>query len=447
MSPAAGGEIIFWSDPIEGEVRDDQGICYKNPDTGLFMRYKLAGAYDSNIALLVTTGDDRRDSYERLHEVLRRTVLRGPDLQTNLSFHYGLVSWFLANGVDAKPSTQFVVPYLTLVGQLRNEANQIDLNYAYDRICGQYLKQASPDPEATKATQESIQVKRTLIQRPANMLLEEPHLLSAWLSTHRADFEVKKRRVSWRRNPLRVLADTYRLLHMDETNGSPAAHRIWEHDQELLEEGLSFYDSIEELAGDLSWEELDSTLRGLGPAFGLDAKRWESVRAAHLGFQIGLELLGLLPLIGDKVGFYDLKVNDDLTITIPERLFDKDLQVRMKKILVPPPATRADEIVAVTGGMYYAQEGPGLPPFVQEGQHFQVGDPLYILEVMKMFNKVYAPFSGTIDKVLVDTDGTIVSKGQPLFKVTPDERIVDEDPAEVQARIEKNTEAYLAKVA
>ncbi|MBT8468396.1 MAG: biotin carboxylase, partial [Deltaproteobacteria bacterium] len=80
LSPHAGGEIMSWSDPIEGEVRDDQGICFKNPDTDLFMRYKLAGAYDSNIALLVTTGDDRRDSYERLREVLRRTVLRGSDL-------------------------------------------------------------------------------------------------------------------------------------------------------------------------------------------------------------------------------------------------------------------------------------------------------------------------------------------------------------------------------
>ncbi|MBC7173825.1 MAG: biotin carboxylase, partial [Polyangiaceae bacterium] len=66
LSPHAGGEIIHWSDPIEGEIRDDQGISVKNPDTGLFCRYKLAGAYDSNIALLVTTGSSRRDSYERL---------------------------------------------------------------------------------------------------------------------------------------------------------------------------------------------------------------------------------------------------------------------------------------------------------------------------------------------------------------------------------------------
>jgi len=42
---------------------------------------------------------------------------------------------------------------------------------------------------------------------------------------------------------------------------------------------------------------------------------------------------------------------------------------------------------------------------------------------MKMFNKVYAPFAGTIDEVLVDTDGVIINKGQTLFRVTPDEKI------------------------
>ncbi len=73
----------------------------------------------------------------------------------------------------------------------------------------------------------------------------------------------------------------------------------------------------------------------------------------------------------------------------------------MKKILVPPPATKADEIVAACGGMYYGQEAPGMPPFVTEGMHFEKGQPLYIIEVMKMFNKICAPFSGTIDKILM----------------------------------------------
>ena len=87
LSPSAGGYIRYWSAPIEGEIRDDQGICIKNPDTGLFMRYTLAGAYDSNIALLLTKGEDRLDSYLQLSKVLSSTTLRGTNLATNLEFH------------------------------------------------------------------------------------------------------------------------------------------------------------------------------------------------------------------------------------------------------------------------------------------------------------------------------------------------------------------------
>ena len=447
LSPHAGGEIMSWSDPIEGEVRDDQGICFKNPDTDLFVRYKLAGAYDSNIALLVTIGDDRRDSYERLREVLRRTVLRGPELQTNLQFHYGLVNWFLANGVDAKPTTQFVVPYLTLVGELLKEADEIDPDYAFDRLCRQYLKAAKGDSAATKATEEVCVLKKTLLGRPLGRLLRQPHLLSAWLSANRTAFEVRGGRVTWLRNPFLVLIDSYYLLYMDAQAELPAAHRIWEQDQELLDEGAAFYDAVGRRVGDLSWPEIDALLKSNVPPKGFDPKQWPHVREAHLGFQLGTELYGLLPLIADKVGFYDLRVNEDLTIGIPRRLFDREHQAKMKKVLVPPPVNKSDEIVAVSGGMYYAQEAPGMPHFVQEGQHFEAGDPLYIVEVMKMFNKVYAPFSGTVDKILVESNGTIVSKGQPLFKVTPDERFVEEDPVEAKARIESNTQQYLEAVA
>jgi acetyl/propionyl-CoA carboxylase alpha subunit len=447
LSPHAGGEIMSWSDPIEGEVRDDQGICFKNPDTDLFMRYKLAGAYDSNIALLVTTGDDRRASYEHLREVIRRTVLRGPDLQTNLQFHYGLVHWFLANGVDAKPTTQFVVPYLTLVGELLQEAKQIDADYAYDRLCAQYLQAADGDPAAAKATSDMCVLKRTLLGRPLGRILRQPHLLSAWLSSNKHNFEVEKGRVTWLRNPLLVLWDTYHLLHMDAEVQLPAAHKIWDQDDQLLKDGAAFYEAVQERLGESSWAALDERLKAKKAPKGFEAGRWQQVREAHLGFQLGLELYSLLPLIGDKVGFFDLSVNEDLTIAIPERLFNREHQSKMKKVLVPPPVNKADEIVAVSGGMYYAQEAPGMPHFVQEGQHFEIGDPLYIVEVMKMFNKVYAPFSGTIDKILVDRDGTIVSKGQPLFKVTPDEKFVEHDPVEVEARIRSNTEQYLTAVA
>jgi pyruvate/2-oxoglutarate dehydrogenase complex dihydrolipoamide acyltransferase (E2) component len=93
--------------------------------------------------------------------------------------------------------------------------------------------------------------------------------------------------------------------------------------------------------------------------------------------------------------------------------------------------------------MFYACEAPGMPPFVEVGSHFDAGQPLYIIEVMKMFNKVKAPFAGTIDEVLIENDGTIIKKGQPLFKITPDEKIVEESAEEIAARRQAATDKFL----
>jgi biotin carboxyl carrier protein len=118
----------------------------------------------------------------------------------------------------------------------------------------------------------------------------------------------------------------------------------------------------------------------------------------------------------------------------------------MRKVLVPPPATRADEIVAAMGGTFFAQEAPHLPPFVTTGSHFDKGDPLYIIEVMKMFNKVHATFAGTVTEVLV-ANGVVVRKGQPLYRIRPDEVAVAEDPAERARRMRAKTDRYLERLA
>jgi pyruvate/2-oxoglutarate dehydrogenase complex dihydrolipoamide acyltransferase (E2) component len=63
-----------------------------------------------------------------------------------------------------------------------------------------------------------------------------------------------------------------------------------------------------------------------------------------------------------------------------------------------------------------------------------------------MFNKVYAPFAGTVDEVLVEGDGVIISKGQPLFKVSPDEKIVIETPEDIAERRRAATARYLETI-
>ena len=453
LSPHAGGVIRYWSKPIEGEIRDDQGISLVNPDTGMFMRYRVAGAYDSNIALLLTKGDDRLACYNRMASVLRATSLRGTDLATNLEFHYGLVNWFIGQNVLAKPTTRFVVPYLTLVGQLKEEAQKIDPVFAFIQMkkfyARQIVEQFPGDAQVAKSMSQILDRKGTLVTRPIEKLLEDPHYLSGWLSINRDSFRIENNKVIWRRNPIIVLDETYRYLNMSWNPTAPAAEIIWSHDNEVLGKALRFYGTLYETFNLESgeYDSLTEILAADTPQGGYDAVRWEEIRSAHFGFTAGLELLGILYLIAENVKFRELRVEDDLEVTIPDSLFDAELQARMKKILVPPPATKADEIVAMCGGMYYAQEAPGMPTFVTEGMHFEKGQTLYIIEVMKMFNKVNAPFSGTLDKILMTGgDGAIVQKGQPLFKITPDEIFIDVNPDELDRMKRERTAAYLRAV-
>jgi acetyl/propionyl-CoA carboxylase alpha subunit len=453
LSPHAGGFIRSWTRPIEGEIRDDQGISKVNPDTGLFIPYRIAGAYDSNIALLLTKGEDRLGSYQHLAKVLGRMKLRGVNVATNLEFHYGLANWFLGQNVMAKPTTRFVVPYLTLVGQLKEEANKLDTVFAFLEMKKHYAKQIAAewgsDPAVAKAMSEVLDRKGTLLTRPIDRLLADPHLFAGWLSLNRNQYRLVNGKIVWMRNPLGVLKDTYTYLNMSYDPQAPAAEVIWEHDHELLQRSIRFYQELRKTFR-LEREEyykLNDILKSETPRGGYDAETWSKIRQAHLGFEAGNELLGLLFMIAESVDFFGFRVEDDLEVTIPAHLNDPDLQARMKKVLVPPPATKADEIVAVCGGMYYGQEAPGRPPFVHEGMHFEKGQPLYIIEVMKMFNTIRAAFSGRIDKVVMQGgDGSIVQKGQPLFKITPDEKFVPVDPKQLDRERRARTGEHLRAV-
>ena len=442
LVPHAGGVIRTWSNAVPGEIRDDQGISIHNPDTDVFMSYTLAGAYDSNIALLLTVGRDREDVYRRLAEILRVTHLAGKDLSTNLEFHYGLVNWFLGANVQARPTTRFIVPYLTAVGRLRARAETLDTEHALAEI-RRRLTVAEQDKAAREALVPCIDRKQSLLLRPLQKFLAEPHMLAGWLSLNRAAFAPAGGTSVFARNPLELLADAYHYLNMDFREATPPAYMIWDHDNAVLQQALAFYREAASLTGIAQWSALDAALRADAAPTGAPIADWNAVRAAHAGFQAGTAVLLVLPYIAATTGFFDLKVLEDLSIEIPEALLDARHQADMAKVLVPPPAARADEILAASGGMFYPREAPGAPAFVNEGDHFKAGDPLYIVEVMKMFNRVYAPFSGTIEKVLLHGEGVIIKKGQPLFKVIPDEQIVLDSPEEIRERRVLATAAFL----
>jgi acetyl/propionyl-CoA carboxylase alpha subunit len=448
LQPHAGGVIESWTDATNGEIRDDQGISLHNPDTDVFMKYTLAGAYDSNIALLLTVGNTRLDAYRQMAETIRQTGMRGKDLATNLEFHYGLVNWFIAQNVNARPTTRFIVPYLTAVGELKRRANDMDIDFAYKAIGKALL--AGVEGEAAKALSEALQLKASLLLRPLQLLLSEPHILSGWLSINRDCYTLIDGKISWNENPLELLADTYHFLDMDDEknqdDAAAAAAIIWDHDDRILQDSIAFYDELNNRVAAGDWVELCSILDSAEAPEGIDDTMWASVRGAHLGFQAGFDIIAILPSIAEATGFYDLRVNADLTVHIPDRLNEPELQATMAKVLVPPPLAKSDEILAESGGMFYSRETPEHDVYLKEGDHFNAGDPLFIIEVMKMFNKYYAPFAGTVEKVLVESDGMIISKGQAIFKITPDERPIIESPEEIAARRREFTGLFLQQL-
>ena len=77
-----------------------------------------------------------------------------------------------------------------------------------------------------------------------------------------------------------------------------------------------------------------------------------------------------------------------------------------------------DAITAPMVGTFYTAPTPDQPPFVQVGDRVKKGDPLCLLEAMKMMSEVTAPCDCEITAVLKE-NGTLVSFGDGLFGYKP----------------------------
>ena len=90
----------------------------------------------------------------------------------------------------------------------------------------------------------------------------------------------------------------------------------------------------------------------------------------------------------------------------------------------PAAAPVAEVAAAPTGhvvkspmvGTFYRSASPGSKPFAEVGAPIKEGDPICIVEAMKIMNEIEADMSGTVSKILVE-NGQAVEFGQPLFIV------------------------------
>lgn len=445
LKPHAGGIVREWSAPGEHEIRDDQGIGIRNPETGISQFYNLAGAYDSNVALSVTNGVSRRECFEKLAEIFRCMTVRGHDLHLNVDFHYGLLHWLLGNDPMLKPNTIFVSAYLALTGKIKRICNLVNLDVVWN-IQLENVKKKYGREGLTICDQ-----KITLLLRPLKILFCRPHVMMGWLAFQKS--KNKESNNSARQNPVEILRDLYHFLRLDQQPEISPSEQIWSNDQKILESAVDFYRDLADNYGqsDMEWSELSPLLNyKKAPAPFLlneNAKLWERILAAHRGHQIGLELLSLPEIIAEKAGFFQFRGNDKLEVEIPSEFSDPEIAKELSAELAPHPSASGNEILAWTGGTFYSRETPEAEKYVKEGQHIEEGDVLGLLEVMKMFNQIRALFPGTIRKICVESDsGVIVSRGQSLFLIEPDVPPVAESEEEILKKQLETTNSIMQNI-
>lgn len=79
-------------------------------------------------------------------------------------------------------------------------------------------------------------------------------------------------------------------------------------------------------------------------------------------------------------------------------------------------AVQGHTVKAPMVGTFYRAPNPGSPAFVEVGQTVKEGEPLCIIEAMKLLNEIEADKSGVIKEILVE-NGEPVEYGQPLFVI------------------------------
>ncbi len=88
---------------------------------------------------------------------------------------------------------------------------------------------------------------------------------------------------------------------------------------------------------------------------------------------------------------------------------------------VHTPAAAPEGTIGVrapTIGTFYQRPSPQEKPFVEAGQRVKAGDPLCLIEVMKLYTTITAPADGIIEAICVP-DGGLVEFDQLLITLKP----------------------------
>ena len=80
------------------------------------------------------------------------------------------------------------------------------------------------------------------------------------------------------------------------------------------------------------------------------------------------------------------------------------------------PAETGHIVKSPMVGTFYRASSPNAKPFAEVGQQVKEGDPICIIEAMKIMNEIEADKTGTITKILIE-NGQPVEFGQSLIVI------------------------------
>ena len=91
----------------------------------------------------------------------------------------------------------------------------------------------------------------------------------------------------------------------------------------------------------------------------------------------------------------------------------------------PAPATSASAtapagpvVNAPLTGIFYAAPSPGAPAFISVGSIVAVGQPIGLIEAMKLFNEIKSDKAGRVVRIIAQ-DGLLVKAKSPIIEVEP----------------------------
>jgi acetyl-CoA carboxylase biotin carboxyl carrier protein len=84
----------------------------------------------------------------------------------------------------------------------------------------------------------------------------------------------------------------------------------------------------------------------------------------------------------------------------------------------PAKAPHQVAVMAPMVGTFYRAPLPDAPSFVEIGQHVRKGDPLCLIEVMKLFTTIASEHDGRIVQIGAD-NAELVEYGRTLFVIEP----------------------------